>query len=110
MRKLHQYLPVLLALALAGFAGSGCTKEILKNRHLSRGNSDFQAQKFDEAEIEYKKVRQVAPGNSEAIRQLGLLYAEQGRLIDAYGYLGKAAELEPGNPTVHLKRRLQEST
>jgi tetratricopeptide (TPR) repeat protein len=103
MRKLTQYLPVLLALSLAGFSGSGCTKEIRKSRHLARGKRDFQALKYDQAEIEYLKVRHVAPTNSEAIRQLGLIYAEQGRMVDAYRFLLKAAELEPANPAIHLK-------
>src|SRR6185369_8017108 len=104
--KLHRCLRFLLALALLGFSTSGCTKEMRKSRHLSRAKTAFESQKYDQAEIEYRKVLQVAPQNPEAFRQLGFIYYDEGRLLQANGFLRKAFELDPAdpaNPEVHLK-------
>lgn len=101
-----RWFPVLFLSALLAVSGAGCTKEIRKNRHLARANASYQAQKYDEAEIEYLKVLQVAPENSEAIRQLGFIYSDEGKLIRAYTFLTRAAQLEPNNAQVHLKLAL----
>jgi tetratricopeptide (TPR) repeat protein len=103
MLRLSRYLTALVALALVTLAGGGCTKEMRKNRHLSRGNGDFELRRYDQAEIEYLKVLQVAPLYPVAIRQLGIIYLEQGKLPRAHAFLLKAAELEPQNIETHLK-------
>jgi len=89
---------------LAG--GAGCSKQARISRHLARANRDFQAEKYDPAEIEYLIVLRAAPQNPAAIRQLGLLYYTEGRLPQAFVFLQKAAELEPANLGVRLKMGL----
>src|ERR1035441_5312823 len=63
---------------LLAFLGTGCTKEAKKNRYLARANSDFAAGQYEKAEVEYRKVLQVAPANSAAIAHLGIIYHDQG--------------------------------
>ena len=93
----------ILILALALGAVTGCTKEAKKNRFLQRGNQAFTKGEYQKAEIEYLNVVKVAGLNPVAVRQLGLIYSEQGRLLQAFSYLQKASELEPENADVHLK-------
>jgi len=84
----------IVALISAILLGSGCTKEIRKNRLLARSQSDFDAGSYDKAEVEYNGARQLAPLDSVAIRQLGILYYNEGRLTHAYAFLKKAVELD----------------
>ncbi len=86
-------LQLCLALVLL-VAGAGCTKEARKSRHLARGDRDFQAQRYDQAEIEYLKVLQVAPSNLQAIRRLGVIYQDEGKLLRAYSFLFRSSEQE----------------
>ena len=102
----NRYLPWLLAVALTGLAGAGCTKALRRARHLSRGDKEFQAQHYDQAEIEYLNVLKVSPGDPVAVRQLGIIYQEEGRVARAQQYLRRACELEPGNIEAHTKRAL----
>lgn len=73
------------------------------NRHVARGNRDFAAGKYEEAEISYLRSIRVGGMNPVAVRQLGFLYYEQGRVPNALRYLHKAAELEPENIDVQRK-------
>ena len=58
----NRYLPWLLAVALTGLAGAGCTKALRRARHLSRGDKEFQAQHYDHHRgIEYLNVLKVSP-------------------------------------------------
>jgi tetratricopeptide (TPR) repeat protein len=84
-------------------AGVGCSKKDQATSHLGRANRAFAAQQYQEAEIEYRNVLQMEPLDSSAIRQLGIIYYEQGRLTRAAAFLQKAAELEPENSDVQLK-------
>ena len=83
--------------------GSGCTKAIRKNRLLDRAQSDFGAGLYDQAEVEYNGARQLAPLDSVAIRQLGILYYNEGRLTPAYAFLKKAVELNQKDLQARLK-------
>ena len=99
-RSPFQTLLVTVALTLAF---CGCTKEARKERSLARANRDFANEKYDEAEIEYRKALQLGALDPTVIRQLGLLYFNEGRPLQAYAYLRKAAELQPENDEVRLK-------
>ena len=107
MSTICKSLPLILSLLL-GLAGSGCSKQLRANRHLSRGDRAFQAQKYDEAEIEYLKVLQLTPLQPVAVGRLGLIYQEEGRLVYAHSLLQKAAEFDPADPEVRLKLALNE--
>ncbi len=95
-RFCHHIGPILLMALVLGATG-GCTKQARTNRLLRTANSDFNAEKYDDAEIEYKNVLRRSALNPTAIGQLGRLYAKEGRLLEAHTYLLKAAELQPNS-------------
>jgi tetratricopeptide (TPR) repeat protein len=90
----NQFL--LLLLAITVLAG-GCSKEAKLNRYRERADKDFATGKYTDAEVEYKNILRSFPRDTEAIRQLGFIYFEQGRLPIALQFLLKAHELEPNN-------------
>jgi len=96
-----KYLAPWLLIVLLGL--SGCSKQAKVSRYLARADRDFQAERYDKAEIEYLSVLKSVGQNPVAIRQLGFVYYAEGRLPQALGYLQKAAELEPANLDVRVK-------
>ena len=93
---------LLVAVVLA-LSGTGCTKQMRKNRYLARGNSDYQSGNYDQAELEYLNVLRLAPRTPVALARLGFIYYDQGRVLRALSALQGAAELEPENSEVRLK-------
>lgn len=89
------------AIALA-VAWSGCGKAN-KAAHLKAANDHYARGQYEKAEIEYKNVMQAEPRNPDAVVQLGLIYAEEGRLRLAIPFLIKARELKPDNLVVRRK-------
>ena len=54
--------------------------------------------KYDEAEVAFKKVLEMNPGNSAAINYLGYMLAERGiRLEESLDYIQRAVALDPYN-------------
>src|SRR5579863_10012533 len=100
MKKLYRCLPCFLALSCSLVLGSGCSKAAKAKRLLSDADHDYQALQYDAAELKYKGVLRLSYMNPVAIRQLGLLYAAEGRPAYAAGFLKKSLELEPNNVEV----------
>jgi tetratricopeptide (TPR) repeat protein len=94
---------LLMALALGLVLSGGCTKASKAGRLLTAAERDYAGKKYDAAEIEYQKVLSLSPRNPDAIRHLGLIYSEEGRMAEAYKYLRTANEQDPKNPAVQLK-------
>ena len=93
-----------LALPLAAIASFGCAKEQdSKEQHLSRANDYLAAEQYDKAEKEYREVLRLAPDDPAALRQLGIIYLDQGQILQAYPLLKKSAELQPDDPEIQLK-------
>jgi tetratricopeptide (TPR) repeat protein len=103
MKKLYRYLPCLLALACSLVLGSGCSKAAKAKRLLSSADHDYQALQYDAAELKYRGVLRLSYLNPVAIRQLGLIYAAEGRPAQAAGFLKKSLELDPNNVEVQAK-------
>ena len=102
MRRFHpRIIPILLA-ALVLCAAGGCTKQARAKRLLQTANSDFKAEKYDAAEIEYKNVLGLSRLNPVAVGQLGRIYAKEGRVLEAHLLLEKGAELMPNSLPVQL--------
>src|SRR5215467_13867274 len=53
--------------------------------------------------MDYRKVLSLAPEDQAALRQLGIIYVDQGQIIQAYPLLKKGAELQPDDPDIQLK-------
>ena len=86
------------------FATGGCAKgEDSKEQHLSRANDYLAAEQYDKAEKEYRDVLRLAPDDPTALRQLGIIYLDQGQIRQAYPLLKKSAELQPDDPELQLK-------
>lgn len=103
MRMLQRPSPLLLTLALTVGLSMGCSKSYRAQKLINSADLEFQAQHYDAAETQYEAARHLSPLNPAAIRQLGLLYAEEGRVYQAYAFLKKSLELEPNNSLVQLK-------
>lgn len=86
-----------LLLCLTLLLAAGCSKTAKRDRYLSAARKDFEAGKYENAEINYAKSLRVAPINAEAIGQLGVIYFQSGRLPQANAYLSKAIEMNPDN-------------
>ena len=93
-----------LALPLVAIASFGCTKEQdSKDQLLSRAKDSFAAGQYDKAEKEYRAVLRLAPEDPAALRQLGIIYLDQGQILQAYLALKKSSELQPDDPEIQLK-------
>ena len=57
----------------------------------------------DKAEKEYQDILQFAPNDPMAVRQLGIIYYDQGQIRQAYPLLKQSAELRPDDLEVQLK-------
>jgi tetratricopeptide (TPR) repeat protein len=95
----HLKIGVALLLLLA----AGCSTESRKARHLERANRYFQAGEIDKAEIEYANVLRLDAANAAAVRQLGLIYFDQGKPANAYPLLKQSESLAPDDLEVRLK-------
>jgi tetratricopeptide (TPR) repeat protein len=97
-------LRFVFVLALVAVASTACSKEEpTKDQLLSRAQGYFAADQYDKAEKEYREVLRLAPGDPVAERQLGIIYYDQGQLLQAYPLLKKSAELDPSNLDVQLR-------
>jgi tetratricopeptide (TPR) repeat protein len=91
-------------LPLVAIASFGCAKEEEnKDQHLSRANDYLAAEQYDKAEKEYREVLRLAPEDPAALRQLGIIYLDQGQILQAYPLLKKSAELQPDDSDIQLK-------
>jgi tetratricopeptide (TPR) repeat protein len=94
----------IVALSLTAVANASCSKQgPSKDETLSGANNAFAAGQYADAEKGYREVLRLSPTDPVAVRQLGIIYQDQGQLLAAYPLLKKAAELEPDNVEVQLK-------
>jgi tetratricopeptide (TPR) repeat protein len=100
-RICHCLGPILLVVLILG-SGGGCTKSARIHRMLKAAGRDFDAEQYDNAEVEYKNVLHMGGMNATAIGQLGRIYAKEGRIFDARMYLTKATELQPNSLSLQL--------
>ena len=102
-RRWQCYAPIF-ALCLVALTTTGCSRgEPTKEELLARANAALTAAQFDKAEKEYRGVLARDQGDPVAIRQLGIIYYDQGQLPQASALLKKAAELRPDDAEVQLK-------
>ena len=95
----HLRIGLVLVLLLA----AGCSSESRKARHLQRADRYFKAGEMDKAEIEYIHVLRLDEANKAAVRQLGMIYFDQGKPAKAYPLLKQAQSLTPDDLEVRLK-------
>jgi tetratricopeptide (TPR) repeat protein len=99
-----RYLRLIFVLCLAGVASASCAKdEPTKDELLSRADAAFAAGQWDKAEMDYRQVLSRAPEDLAALRQLGLIYVDQGQIMQAYPLLKKFVDLQPDDLEIQLK-------
>src|SRR5262245_45916241 len=92
---------LLFALCLAALAS--CSKtEPTKDELVSRADAAVAAGQWDKAELDYRRVLSLAPEDPAALRQLGIIYLDQGQFVQAYPLLKKLADLQPDDPEIQL--------
>src|SRR5262249_12149940 len=77
--------------------------EPTKEELLSRAEAAFAAGQWDKAEMDYRKVLSLAPDDQAALRQLGIIYVDQGQIVQAYPLFKKFVDLQPDDPEAQLK-------
>ena len=98
------YRQLIFVLSLVAVASAGCSKEEpTKDQLLSRAKDAFAAGQYDKAEKEYRAVLRLAPEDPAALRQLGIIYLDQGQILQAYLALKKYSELQPDDAEIQLK-------
>src|SRR6516165_6817629 len=91
-------LSLLIPLAAGGCSKAPESKEAL----LARADAHFTAERYSEAEREYRAVLQWPPADPIAVRRLAVIYHEQGQLPQAYPLLKAAADFYPDDTEVQL--------
>src|SRR5262249_37161159 len=100
----YRQMRLMLALSLAAVMSAGCSRdEPTKDELLSRAEAAFAAGQYDKAEQEYRRVLSLAPEDQAALRQLGIIYLDQGQVVQAYPLLKKFVDLQPDDPEAQLK-------
>src|SRR5215467_6882448 len=95
---------LIFGLCLTALTSASCSKhEPTKEQLLSGAEAAFAAGQWDKAEMDYRKVLALAPEDQAALRQLGIIYVDQGQIIQAYPLLKKLDELQPDDPEIQLK-------
>ena len=103
MRTLKRVYPRTLAAILVACIAFGCSSERKKIGFLKRANRYFESGEFDKAKIEYLNIVKIDPRNATAIRQLGIIWYEQGAPLNAAPFLLAARDLIPDDLEVRLK-------
>ena len=96
----------LLLMGVAMLLAAGCSRESRKAAHLRQGEARLKAGDYDRAEIEFKNVLRLDPTNRVALRHLGLMTFEQGRLPQAYALLSQAKAANPEDVETRVKLAL----
>ncbi len=98
-RLLYAVAASLLLIALT----SGCSKAAKAERKLTAAKEYFDKANYAAAEIEYKNLLTLKPGDPAALKGLGLIAVRQGALLDACRMLSAAKEKLPADDEVGVK-------
>ena len=99
-----QRWPSVFGLLIAALAMAGCSEKAPnKEQILSRANEALAAQRYIQAEKDYREILRRTPDDTGAMRQLGTLYYDQGQIAQAYPLLKKYAGLQPDDPDMQVK-------
>ena len=90
MDKLQKLISLFLVAMIVAIVG--CSKDAKIARYRERANKHYAAGQYSEAEVEYMNLLRAFPSDKVAIRQLGFIFFEEGRLIHAFQFLSKAHE------------------
>ena len=92
MKTIQRLLNGAAAVLLLVILPSGCNKEAKAESQLSAAKKHLAKADYAAAEIDFKNVLSVAPGEPEALKGLGLIFLRQGAMFDAARLLSGANE------------------
>ena len=78
MQALKAIVPAVMAISLVAATIAGCHLPGKTSRVMERADRYFKAGEYDKARIEYLNVLKLDRTNRSAIRQLGVIYFEEG--------------------------------
>jgi tetratricopeptide (TPR) repeat protein len=94
----------LLAVSLLVAGGPlACRKQAAPEGFLESGRKFFEAGQFEKAKNDYLRVLEKEPANATAIKQIGIIWAEQGAPLMAVPYLLQTVKTDPGDVSVRKK-------
>jgi tetratricopeptide (TPR) repeat protein len=106
-RRVNRWLiVVVLAILVCGttwFLYGQFSPDGKKSRLISRAEAYFKQGDYDKARIEYLNLLRLEPKHSLAIQRLGVIWFENGAVLQAFPYLRAARELAPENLEVAIK-------
>ncbi len=85
---------------------AGCSKEAKVEQLEGRAKGFYEAGELQKARIAYLSLLQQSPGNAAAIRQLGMIWMDQGLPLRAIPYLVKTRETDPKDVEARYKLAL----
>ncbi len=82
----------------------GCTRDpqVLKKRHVDKGDAYFQKEKYNEAAIEYANAVKIDPQYEQAHYKLAQTFLKQARWPYAFTELSRAVDLDPKDLNAQL--------
>jgi len=93
----------ILAAACLALGAAGCSPKAKISSILEDADKAYAAGDYDKAKTQYVNVFRVDSKNPVAMRQLGLIWFEEGAPLKALPFLHHALELEPNNPIARSK-------
>ena len=85
----------LLAVSLLVLLGTACTEGRTADDYVASGNEYFDAERYNEAIIEFRNAVRADPDHRTARRYLARAYMRAGRSVEAVGPMIRAADLVP---------------
>jgi Tfp pilus assembly protein PilF len=85
---------------------AACSPQAKIDRILQSAQKSHEAGDYEKAKAEYASVFRVDSKNPTAMRQLGLIWFEEGALLKSFPFLRRASELQPEDATVRTKLAL----
>jgi tetratricopeptide (TPR) repeat protein len=93
----------ILTAACLALGASGCSPKAKIDQILEGAKTAYEAGDYDKAKAQYVNVFRVDAKNSVAMRQLGLIWFEEGAPLKALPFLRRAIELEPNDRVARSK-------
>ena len=97
MQALKAIVPAVMAISIVAATTAGCHLPGEKSRVLERADRYFKAGEYDKAKIEYLNVLRLDRTNRIAIKQLGIIWLEEGAPLRAFPFLRATRDLDPSD-------------
>ena len=97
MQALKAIVPAVMAISLVAAPIAGCHLPGEKSRVMERADRYFKAGEYDKAKIEYLNVLRLDRTNRIAIKQLGIIWFEEGAPLRAFPFLRATRDLDPSD-------------